>query len=441
MQKLFTDFKPNTAAEWKTQLIKDLKGEAYESLIWHNENGIDIQPYYTAEDLKQEYEPAFTHAQWEICVSARSKNSKEINAQFLSQLNAGASSISLSLAGVDIAIALKDVQLNYIHSIFFVTTENVLELKKYLEANCDIAQINCSIFPENFSTAKDLEAWSEMISFFKFFENIKTVSVNALPFHNQGCLAYYEAAIILSQLTEYLEFFESQKIKAPAAKFVIKTGVTSDYFIQIAKLRAIRRLWTVIKKEYDIKNGLYLIVETSLTNKSISDSYNNLLRTTVESMASLSGGCNELIVTDFDVLFPTNKVLAERMAVNQQLILKEESYFDKMADTACGSFYIESITDALAMKALDTFKHFEKEGGYFKCIEKNIFSQEIKSQADARQELVKTQKQIVIGVNKYKNEKEKINLTASYIKGLKELNIHNPVLNFELENYFDLKNA
>jgi methylmalonyl-CoA mutase len=181
---------------------------------------------------------------------------------------------------------------------------------------------------------------------------------------------------------------------------------------------------------------VYLIVETSLTNKSISDSYNNLLRTTVESMAAVAGGCNELIVNTFDVLFATNKNLAERMAINQQLILKEESYFDKMADIACGSYYIEHLTDAIATKALETFKRFEKEGGYFKCIEKNMFANDIAKQANQQSEWVETQKQISIGVNKFKNEKEKIHLSAQVISELKHLPIQNPVLTYELEHYF-----
>jgi len=441
MQKLFSEFKPNTAAEWKTQLLKDLKGESYESLIWHNENGFDIKPFYTSEDLKQAYEPAFTHAEWEICSAPKSKDSKELNAQLLLQLNAGATSISIHCDGIDLTLALKDIQLNYIQSTFFVNEKSVLELKNYLEKNYKLDEIACCVFAEKLNTVADLENWSKIISLFKPFKNIKTVSVNAILFHNRNCLAYYEVAIIISQMTEYLEFFASRKENFPASNFAIKTGVSSDYFIQMAKLRAIRRLWSILKKEYNVQNDLHLIVETSLTNKSISDSYNNLLRTTVESMAAISGGCNELLVTDFDILFPTNKVLAERMSVNQQLILKEESYFDKMADTACGSFYIESITDAIAARALETFKRFEKEGGYFKCLEENIFSKEITLQAEAKEEQVKTQKQISIGVNKYKNEKEKINLTPSALSGLKNLDINNPVLNYELEHYFNLKNA
>jgi len=438
MQKLFTDFKPNTAEEWKNQLLKDLKGESYESLIWHNENGFDIQPFYTAEDLKQTYEPAFTHAQWEICVQGKSGDSKELNAQLLQQLNAGATSVSVNCTGLDLAVALKDIRLNYIQSTFFTDEKTFEALKNYLEKNYDLDQIRCSVLSVQILNSRDLESWLRSNNSFKSFAGIKTMSANVLPFHNQGCLAYYEVALIMSQLTEYLE---TDKKELPASKYVVKAGVSSDYFIQIAKLRAIRRLWAVLKKEYGVLNDIHLIVETSLTNKSISDSYNNLLRTTVEAMAAISGGCNELIVTDFDVLFPTNKTLAERMAVNQQLILKEESYFDKMADTACGSFYIESITDAIALKALETLKRFEKEGGYFKCLEKNLFSNEISIQAKEREEKVKALKQIAIGVNKFKNEKEKIDLPASLVAELKNMPVNNPVLSFELEHYFNLKNA
>src|SRR4051812_22510828 len=95
MQNLFSDFKPITAADWKNQLVKDLKGEAYETLTWKNENGFDIAPFYTAEDVKQAYEPAFTHAGWDICVAAKTHDSKALNAHLLRSLNSGASSVSL----------------------------------------------------------------------------------------------------------------------------------------------------------------------------------------------------------------------------------------------------------------------------------------------------------------------------------------------------------
>lgn len=432
MQKLFPEFPATSATEWKDQLTKDLKGEPYEGLIWKNENGFNIQPFYTKEDLKQNYEPVFTHANWEICVHKENLSSKEINEQLIADLNRGASSISINCKDVDLAIVLKDIQLNYIQSTFIIDETTAITLKKYLEQHYNLNELNCTLIPDSFKSEKDLNNWQKVILLFDDHKNIKTVSVDALAFHNQNCLAYYEVAIILSALNEYL-----QSDKKPSSNFVIKTGVNSDYFLQIAKLRSIRRLWNVLKEEYNLKNDLHLIIETSLTNKSISDKYTNLLRTTVEAMAAVAGGCNELIVTEFDTLFTENKKLSSRMAINQQLILKDESYFDKMADIGCGSYYIESVTDAIATKALEAFKRFEKEGGYFKCIEKNIFSNEIKTQSDQRNELFKTAKQLAIGVNKFKNEKETITLSKQKLEELKHLPINNAVLNFELENFFN----
>ncbi len=432
MQKLFSEFPSTTAGDWKNQLIKDLKGESFENLIWENENGFSVQPFYTQEDLKQTYEPAFTHADWEICVHKENLSSKEINAKLLKDLDRGASSVSVNCKGVDFEIALNGIQLNYIQSTFIVDVNTATALKTYLEKQYKLNELNCSLIPVSLKNQAELDNWNKVISLFENYKNIKTVSVNVLDFHNQNCLAYYEVAIILSALNEYL-----QANKLPESNFVIKAGANSDYFIQIAKLRAVRRLWKLLKTEYNLKNGLHVIVETSLNNKSVSDKYNNLLRTTVEAMAAVAGGCNELIVNEFDVLFSENEKLSSRMAINQQLILKDESYLNKMADISCGSYYIESITDAIATKALETFKRFEKEGGYFKCIEKGIFSSEIKLQAEKRNELFKNGKQLAIGVNKFKNEKEKIAVTKQQVDDLKHLPINNVVLNFELDNFFN----
>lgn len=441
MQKLFTDFKPGTVVEWKAQLVKDLKGEAYENLIWHNENGFEIHPMYSGEELKTSYTPAFTHTDWDICVAARPGESREVNAWLLRQLNSGASSVFLNGDNTDYQTVLQDVRLNYIRSGFVVSAEKLSSLKTYLENHYDLNQLNCSVFLSDFSKKENMQQAAELALDVKAYPGIKVLCVDVLPFHNQGCFAYYEVALVLAQLAEYLEMFVAGKETVPGKAFVVKTGVSADYFIQIAKLRAIRRLWKLLKKEYGINHELHVIAETSLTNKSISDNYNNLLRTTVEAMAAVLGGCNELLVHGFDVLSPSDTVLADRMAVNQQLILKEESYFDKMADVACGSYYIETITDSIATRALDAFKQIEKQGGYFACLEKSVFSGEIAAHANAREEAVQSGKSVAIGVNKYKNEKENIQLTAQQIKTLRESGIHNPVLNYELEHYFKFNNA
>lgn len=432
MKNLFSEFNPVTASEWKAQLIKDLKGEPFDSLIWYNENGFKVNPFYTSEDLKYTYHPAFTHTDWEVCAKTKEGDSKKINQQLLHSLNLGATSISINCDNINFDIALKDVHLNYISSSFYIHPKDIEWLTNYLSKNYKLNELNITLFPKRIQSSKDITHWKTVVDLFSPYQNIKTISINHLFYHNQNCFAYYEAALILSALNECVV----NDIVNTKADIVIKTGVSSDYFIQIAKLRAVRRLWEVLKKEYSIENNLYFIIETTLTNKSISGSYNNLLRTTIESMAAIAGGCNELIVNQFDVLFPQNKTLGERMAINQQLILKEESYLNKMADVSCGSYYIESITDLIADKALQTFKYFEEQGGYFKCIEKNIFEPEIAKQAQQKAEAINSLQQISIGINKFKNEKELISINDSAIEHLKSLAIHNPVLNYELQNIF-----
>ena len=434
MQKLFSEFSPSSISDWKKKFLNDIKESTFESYIWQNENGFDIEPFYNSESLSHTYLPAFTHSNWDVCVNSSSSDSKTLNSELLNQLARGANSISINCSNINLIQALDGILLNYIQSTFYIDNQSANPLFNYLSDHYNLNELNISILPILFNNENDLKNWANNKSLFNGFDGIKTIGVNLYLSHNQNCLAYYEIALIFSALVEQLEFL-SKKDKISNSKIVIKTGVNSDYFIQIAKLRAIRRLWNNLKIVYNCNNDIHLIVETTLTNKSISDSYNNLIRSTIESMAAIAGGCNELIVSEFDSLNPTDKILSERLAVNQQLILKDESYFDKIADVSCGSFYIESITDAIASKALETFKRFENEGGYFKCIEKSIFFNEINIQAKHQQDKINNQEEVSVGVNRFKNELENLEFSQNQIESLSNLCINNPSLNFELNNY------
>ena len=434
MQKLFSEFSSSSISDWKKKFLNDIKESTFESYIWQNENGFDIEPFYNSESLSHTYLPAFTHSNWDVCVSSSSSDSKALNSELLNQLARGANSISINCSNINLIQALDGILLNYIQSTFYIDNQSANPLFNYLSDHYNLNELNISILPIIFNNENDLKNWANNKSLFNGFDGIKTIGVNLYLSHNQNCLAYYEIALIFSALVEQLEFL-SKKEQISNSKIVIKTGVNSDYFIQIAKLRAIRRLWNNLKIVYNCNNDIHLIVETTLTNKSISDSYNNLIRSTIESMAAIAGGCNELIVSEFDTLNPTDKILSERLAVNQQLILKDESYFDKIADVSCGSFYIESITDAIASKALETFKRFENEGGYFKCIEKSIFFNEINIQAKHQQDKINNQEEVSVGVNRFKNELENLEFSPNQIESLSNLCINNPGLNFELNNY------
>ena len=435
MKKLFSEFQPSTRADWENQVLKDLKGESPENLIWKNENGIEIKPFYTKEDTKQNYSPAFTHCDWEVTVHHENKSSESMNLQFLTDLNRGATAISLRGSGIDFEKALKDIQLNFIQATFYLDYSAVKSLKAYLEKQYSLSDLHLSIFPlDNFSD-KQVKDWSVVQELFGEYPNIKTLSLDLSVFANQSCLPFYELAMAFSQLSEYLQS-SNQKEGWFRKNSVIKTSVDADFFMQIAKLRAYRRLWAIIRKEFQLNNDLHLIVTTASTNKSLSDPYNNLLRSTMETMSAVIGGCNELVVAGYDDLLHDNESLSKRMAINQQLIMKHETYLDKMADISCGAYYIEVLTDELAEKALSTFKEFEKQGGYFACLEKSVFSEEIRKHAAQKKEAIEAGKAVVLGVNKFRNEKEQISISKQKLNELQGKAIYNPVLAYELEHFF-----
>lgn len=436
MQTLFSDFSPATKADWKKQLLKDLKGDSPESLVWENENGFQIKPFYTAEDLRTKYEPAYTHSDWQIAVQQQGLSSEEINKHFLEDLNRGASSISIDTKGLDFEVALKGIQLNFIKGVFYTDYEKAIELKAYLEKHYNLKDLNLCLLSDKFSSAEDLQNWNKVQQLFENYSGIKTLSADLLLYHQKQALPYYELALAFSMINEVLSEANPKNDNWKNKDIVIRTAVDSDFFMQIAKLRAYRRLWNILKKEFQLDNHLYLIVETSLNNAAVSDKHNNLLRTTLGSLSAVIGGCNELQVHGFDELLSENKELSRRMAINQQLILKHETYLDKMADISCGAYYLENLTDSLAEKALNTFKEFEKQGGYFKCLELKVFAKALTQQAEQKAKNIFTAKEIVVGVNKFRNEKEHLSVSKQKMEELETAAGHNPVLKYELEHFF-----
>ena len=431
MNELFSSFKTVTTDEWQTQVSKDLKGESINDLFWQHEDGFTVKPFYTQQDCTDQSEPAFTHTDWQIGVRAQKESATEINKYLLRSLQTGATSIVVDAKDASLSQALEGVGLQYIHSTFISTKNSLSEIRKLISIHPGSGK-QISILPEEIGDANYKKFVGEAVALSKK-EGVRLPGADTLHFHNQSCFATYEVALLFAQLVEFLDAAGSDQGNNAIA---IRMGVSADYFTQISKLRAVRRLWFLIRKEYDLSNELYLIVETGLSNKSLSDSYNNLLRSTVESMAAVAGGCNELIVQPFDALFPKRKNLGERMAINQQLILKEESHLSRMGDVACGSFYIENLTDAIAAKALEIFKDILSKGGYSECLRNGTIDAAIKEQAQKRSQLIKEGKQLVIGVNKFRNDKEDVHVDGSVVDHIKKLRISNPVLKYELEQFF-----
>lgn len=393
MQKLFTEFEPTTAAQWKEQLIKDLKGTAYESLVWKTNTGIEVQPFYTAEDLKSPAQPVFDRSDWAICEYIRVTDAKAANALALNALQNGASGLVFFLAqAVDYAVLLKDVSLEHIYSLFIVKPE----LKSGLRAFLASTNSGNTCFVESDQLLHDAPLLS----------GDETLCINTSLYQEAGANAVNELACTLAHLNEYLNAAVSANTLPSLKTIHINLSVGGDFFMEIAKLRALRKLCAFLAEQYGCQARLHLHAQTTFLNKSSIDRYNNMLRSTTEAMSASIGGADSILVLPFDLGFAEPGDFSSRMARNQQLILKDESYLNIISDISAGSYYIETLTESLCQKAWEGFQAIEAKGGLVACLRAGYIAEMISADAKALEEAYREGRAVLVGVNKFQNKNE-----------------------------------
>jgi methylmalonyl-CoA mutase len=244
--------------------------------------------------------------------------------------------------------------------------------------------------------------------------DFRIITVNGNHYHNAGAHIVQELAFALSQGNEYLAALTGQGITidelAPRMQFTIAVG--SNYFLEIGKLRALKLLWAKIVEQYKPGNPdsmkINIHAETSAWNKSVYDPYVNMLRTTTESMAAAIAGVDSITVEPFDATYKKSDEFSARIARNQQIVLKHEAYFNKVADPAAGSYYIENITDSIAEAAWKLFVKMESMGGFIKAVKSGFIKEEIEKTCQKRDMDIAMRKQVFVGVNQYPNLQEKM---------------------------------
>ncbi|MHB8261573.1 MAG: methylmalonyl-CoA mutase subunit beta [Bacteroidia bacterium] len=412
MNNLFSVFKPSTAQDWKNQIIKDLKGTDFEKLIWHHSNGLNIHPFYTSEDTKEKHNPLFTHKDWDVCEQITVSDEKNANAQAIKALQGGASGLSFYiLKKIDTSILLKNISLEHIYTQFFISNDAIdilSDLKDYYgKANQHDNKLKCFVNIDPLclfafygewhnDEEKDLAAIKQLIH----------IPVNISLYHEAGANSITELAIGLAHTNEYFNYLSNQQLLTnKVLHFTFSVG--SDFFMEIAKFRAFRKLIALLQEEYKTNFKIHIHAQTTQLNKSNLDAYNNMLRSTTEAMSAVIGGCNSLCVLPYDETFSKASEFSSRIARNQQFILKEESYLNKVADMGAGSYYIEQLTDELAAKAWEEFKTIESKGGFIACLKSNYVQDTIKEQARELIKQFKEEKVVLVGVNKFQNAKEK----------------------------------
>ncbi len=412
MEKLFSEFKGVTSAQWKEQIIKDLKGINFDQLVSKSHNGFDINPFYTSEDLKEKKEPLFTASDWDICEQIMVGDEKEANKGALKALECGASGLSFFISKkINTSALLKDISLEHIYSQFNITNDalHVLDdLKQYYgKVNEHDGKIKCFVNIDPLHLFAFYGEWhDDLEKDLSVLNKLKHIPVNVGLYEDAGASTVNELAIGLSHANEYLNYLSEQndlKDKVLHCSF----SVAPDFFTEIAKFRTFRKLIALLQEQYKTNFPVHIHAQTTMADKSSLDIYNNMLRTTTEAMSAVIGGVNSLSVLPFNEGFEKTNDFSSRIAINQQHILKDESYLNKVADISAGSYYIESITDSIAEKAWEQFKVIESKGGYIACLKNNFIQNLISEGANSLQQEFKEGKLILVGVNKFRNKDEK----------------------------------
>ncbi len=409
--KLFDEFSPSTAKDWEEKIIKDLKLKSLNELLWKTTEGLDILPFYMQEHLTEKNPPTiFTHSDWEIAPFIPSEHpEEELNEYILKSLNGGASGISITFfEDKNFDEIFNNISLPNIYTNINISFDAIRLLKKleptYTSINHFTQQKLCYIHLDPIFLFEKFGEWHiDKESDLSVLETLNHIPVNATLYKETGANVIQELFYTLAHLNEYLYFLEQKKTLHSFRHIHIQTSIGNSFFTEIAKLRALRILIQHLLKEYKHSAELYIHAQTSLINKSYLDLHNNLIRTTTESISAIFGGANAISILPYD--YPFNKIsdFSLRMSRNQLLIMKEESFLNKVADVSSGNPFVENYTQMLVEKAYQGFLEIEKKGGLIKLLENGEIQTILQQTFENELQHYMTNNALLIGVNKYPN--------------------------------------
>ncbi|XRG80553.1 methylmalonyl-CoA mutase family protein [Rossellomorea sp. GAMAL-10_SWC] len=494
-ENLFAEFPKPTVQEWRDVVEKSLKGATIEEkLVTKTYEEIILKPMYGEEDIanypylnaqpgefpfvRGTSEQGYLEKPWEIsqeldCSSPVEFNRVakhdldkgqtmlkiQLNESFETNLKNNNSNKGLILTSInDFRIAFQNINLEevplYIETVnggqaFFGSFIAYLQQQNY-----DFNKINGFIgmdpisnlvkegtLPYSLENAYKMMAeitkWSA-----RHTANLRNILVQSHPYHDAGGNAVQELAFAISTGLEYLREMDNQQIPLDdaATKILFSFSVGSNFFMEIAKLRAARMIFARMLKELggnEASQKMQIHSRTSSWTKTIYDPYVNILRGTVEAFAGVIGGSDSLHVSPFDESIKSSDEFSRRIARNTHLILEKESNLSKVADPAGGSWYIESLTYSLAEKAWELFQKIEEKGGMVKAIQEGFPQALVRQVAEEKSSNIKNRKDKFIGTNIYPNLNETVlekkELDRKEVQGIKE-NIESSSEHFVLQS-------
>lgn len=440
-ENLFSDFPAVSTQEWMDKITVDLKGADYEKrLVWKTNEGFKVKPFYRREDLEglkttEGLPGQFPYLRgnkkndntWFIRQDIRVDNPEEANAKALDLLNKGIDSLGFKIKGKDVSeefihTLLKDICCECIELNFKTCQRQTVKLARFvtqyfkekgyapekLQGSFNFDPIG-KMLKKGKDRSELIPTAKELIEILAPYPSFRCIAVNSLQLNNAGAYIYQELGYALAWGNQYLACMTETGVPVDTAAQKIKFnfGISSNYFMEIAKFRAARLLWAQIVNEYKpsclCACQMIAHAETSHFNLTLFDAHVNLLRTQTEAMSAALAGVDSMTVTPFDQAYESPNEFSERIARNQQLLLKEEAHLNRIVDPAAGSYYIENLTVSIAKQAWELFLQVEEEGGMTEAVKAGRIQEAVNGSNKARHEAVSKRKEILLGTNQYPN--------------------------------------
>ena len=440
-ERLFTEFQAPTTQEWLDKIQVDLKGADFNKrLVWRTNEGFNVQPFYRREDVLKLKTPEALpgefpfvrgnkkdNNEWYVRQNILAEDAAAANAKALDVLNKGIDSLGFKIPGEKVSEEFIDTLLNNIECEYIelnVTTckRHTLELAEILKAYFEkkgydkaklVGSIDFDPIEKIVMKGKDvtplLDVTARLVEAFKDYPQFRCVTVNSEALNNAGAYIVQERGYALAWGNEYLQLLTEAGIDADlaASKIKFNMGVSENYFMELAKFRAARMLWAQIVKQYEPKcdESCKMVVNatTSKYNQTLFDSYVNLLRSQTEAMSAALAGIHSMVVTPFDAPYEQPNDFSERIARNQQLLLKEECHFGAVVDPGAGSYYIEHLTDSLAVEGWKIFLQVEEDGGFLAAAKEGKVQDVINATNVKRHGDAAKRKEFILGTNQFPN--------------------------------------
>ncbi|SFN96303.1 methylmalonyl-CoA mutase [Paenimyroides ummariense] len=410
---LFNDFEKVTSKQWKNQIQYELKGADYnDTLVWESLEGIKVKPFYHNDEDTVTTGVSTQNSNFSIVQEIYVFDTEKSIAKANEVLKRGAESIRFIIPSKEKNVVNIINQLQqqpkavYLQLLFLdadvVEQVNTEAAKLQFEVFVLIDPIHQLTFDGNFfkDGTSDFETLNKIN---KKSSNINWLTVKTTTYQNAGANMVQQIAYTLAHTNEYLNLIENFD-----KNITVEVAVGGNYFFEIAKLRAIRLSLNALAEAYSSNITFHIIAKPTHRNKTIYDYNVNMLRTTTECMSAVLGGADAVENIAYDALYHKTNEFGDRISRNQLLILKEESYFDKVNNPADGAYYIENLTQQLAEKGLELFKDIEKNGGLISQLIEGTIQRKINEAATKEQELFNSGKEVLLGTNKYPNPQDKM---------------------------------